>query len=298
MKRCATHCVIFRCEIFSVAIDLVFCYIEREKVAWHTHTRIKTYVNCYIDTMTQNWLCSSSGSCWDRWKSEFMRDEGPPSVIITVISVDERNSNWLNALVTALHWSSYIALHKTECWRTFNFAGSKCFEECYSLASSSLSLLTAMLREQNIAHIELQIPKHDRHIHCQCVFFSLSILNVSHCYVFWYINGNLEQKNNQRFIGDALIGLNMMNEKKPITIFAIAKHTEKCHYIHKQVKCMLRLLCYASIAAWYCFNVSVAFFCLFVNFDSLLLTVRFICSLDETRKEATHLTNGTFEYEK
>lgn len=35
------------------------------------------------------------------------------------------------------------------------------------------------------------------------------------------------------------------------------RNGKKCHYIYKQVKCMLWLLYYASIAAWYCFNVSV-----------------------------------------
>lgn len=74
--------------------------------------------------------------------------------------------------------------------------------------------------------------------HCQCVFF----LSIFDCCM---IHGD-----NMR----ALIGTAMRKSQLQ------ANAPKKCHYIHKQVKYMLRLLCYASVAAWYCFNVSVFLF--------------------------------------
>lgn len=66
--------------------------------------------------------------------------------------------------------------------------------------------------------------------------------------------------------GTILIGLKMsVGKNANYKMFPPAKQNKPCrngtakkyHYIHKQVKCMLWLLYYASIAAWYCFNVSV-----------------------------------------
>lgn len=82
--------------------------------------------------------------------------------------------------------------------------------------------------------------------------FFLSILNVSHCYVLVHPVKTLVKKY-------VLIGL---DTKKPITLQMWTEYTENAITFHKQVKCMLWLLCYASVAAWHCFNVSVYIFLL------------------------------------
>lgn len=91
---------------FRHSIDLFSVTIERENLA------PKSNRNIYWCKDTKQIVCHSGSSSTNAsllsamWKKEaeifFLRDEGPLSVIITVISVDERNSNWLNALLVGL----------------------------------------------------------------------------------------------------------------------------------------------------------------------------------------------------
>lgn len=69
--------------------------------------------------------------------------------------------------------------------------------------------------EQNSIALNCKFPNMKR-IYCQCVIFFLSILNVSHCYVFGTSLETLKKST-------ALIGLNMTMEKKPITIWRNSK---------------------------------------------------------------------------
>lgn len=88
---------------------------------------------------------------------------------------------------------------------------------------------------------------------CQCVFFcldSLSIWNALHCYVLgkWRYFNWTQDVNGKKC---------QLQNVSPAKQSKSCRNGKKYHYIHKQVKCMLWLLYYASIAAWYCFNVSV-----------------------------------------
>lgn len=105
------------------------------------------------------------------------------------------------------HWS--FAQHQ------MNVEGLLTLAQIKSDCEWIFSLLTRRAIEQNSIALNCKFPNMKR-IYCQCVIFFLSILNVSHCYVFGTSVETLKKKRRFNWTQYA-------DGKKPITIWRNSK---------------------------------------------------------------------------
>lgn len=124
MERCLNCAIIFRCE--NTFIDCSVFHWARKMAL-----RKKILIHC----ITTPWWTGENArtvSAEDKWKNTLLRDEGPLSEIITVISVDENfKVNMHRQRVAHIDHRS----HKRDFWRTF-YSDKRpyaCFFDCDSV---------------------------------------------------------------------------------------------------------------------------------------------------------------------